>query len=332
MDFSNSRKRLQGREAQRCCPGASAGTTALANSPATASTDDLVAPRDPCPPSPPTEELPLPATSPQGVESTLPAPEAEGTTESPDNPPPDASATIKVVEEVLNNTSAGGNTRKEAPYTAKDFLLTPSAGGHTYQPQKEGKEEADQEAIPGYCIEGTRLPTSPQPFGKAPHCSRTPLRRHSSAAGSPPRHRGLPGGHYQRCPKLCQGPCCCCGPPGRPCHCGHSSLPAVGPGSGSGGARGDLGGADLCERGEGPPFAAPPLQPDPSRHLANLVASHSRDSSPLALLPLWPRRRPLLFLRPRLLLLPLSRPSLLLLSPETGLLCPQLLWPRLLRQ
>ncbi|KAL3187353.1 hypothetical protein MRX96_025429 [Rhipicephalus microplus] len=75
-----------------------------------------------------------------------------------------------------------------------------------------------------------------------------------------------------------------------------------------------------------------PAPPDPSRRLANLVASHSRDSSPLALLPLWPRRWPLLFLRPRLLQLPLSRPSLLLLSPEAGLLCPRLLWPRLLRQ
>ncbi|KAL3190473.1 hypothetical protein MRX96_019991 [Rhipicephalus microplus] len=95
----------------------------------------------------------------------------------------------------------------------------------------------------------------------------------------------------------------------------------------------DSGGADLCERSEGPPFAAPPpLWPDPSRRLANLVASHSRDSSPLALLPLWPCRRPLLFLRPRLLQLPLSRPSLLLLSPEADLLCPRLLWPRLLRQ
>ncbi|KAL3202138.1 hypothetical protein MRX96_012110 [Rhipicephalus microplus] len=64
------------------------------------------------------------------------------------------------------------------------------------------------------------------------------------------------------------------------------------------------------------------IMPDLSRRLTNLVASHSRDSSPLALLPLWPR----------LLQLPHSRPSLLLLSPEAGLLCPQLLWPRLLRQ
>ncbi|KAL3210418.1 hypothetical protein MRX96_037169 [Rhipicephalus microplus] len=79
-------------------------------------------------------------------------------------------------------------------------------------------------------------------------------------------------------------------------------------------------------------FSNQPLEPDPSRRLANLVASHSRDSSSLALLPLWPRRRPLLFLRPRLLQLPLSRPSLLLLSPEAGLLCPWLLWPHLLRQ
>ncbi|KAL3188360.1 hypothetical protein MRX96_023026 [Rhipicephalus microplus] len=101
--------------------------------------------------------------------------------------------------------------------------------------------------------------------------------------------------------------------------------------SGSGSARGDSGGADLCERGEGPPLAAPPpLRPDPSQHLANLVASHSRDSSPLALLPLLPCRRPLLFLKPHLLQLPLSRPSLLLLSPEADLLYPWLLWPCLL--
>ncbi|KAL3192007.1 hypothetical protein MRX96_018126 [Rhipicephalus microplus] len=101
--------------------------------------------------------------------------------------------------------------------------------------------------------------------------------------------------------------------------------------SGSGGAGGDSGGADLCKRGEGPPCAAP-LQPDPSRRLANLAASHSRDCSPPALLPLWPCQRPLLFLRPRLLQLPLSQPSLQLLSLEAGLLCPWLLRPRLLRQ
>ncbi|KAL3207890.1 hypothetical protein MRX96_039431 [Rhipicephalus microplus] len=41
------------------------------------------------------EGLPLPATSPQEVESTLPDPAAKGTTESPDNPPPDASAAME---------------------------------------------------------------------------------------------------------------------------------------------------------------------------------------------------------------------------------------------
>nr|XP_037290734.1 flocculation protein FLO11-like [Rhipicephalus microplus] len=51
-----------------------AGTCQL---PTTASTDDLLAPGDPCPPSPHTKGLPLPATSPQAVERTLPAPAAE---------------------------------------------------------------------------------------------------------------------------------------------------------------------------------------------------------------------------------------------------------------
>ncbi|KAL3185151.1 hypothetical protein MRX96_031027 [Rhipicephalus microplus] len=78
--------------------------------------------------------------------------------------------------------------------------------------------------------------------------------------------------------------------------------------------------------------APPPLRPDPSRRLENLAASHSRDCSPPALLPLWPCQWPLLFLRPLLLQLPLSRPSLQLLPPEAGLLCPWLLRPRLLRQ
>nr|XP_037288245.1 oleosin-B6-like [Rhipicephalus microplus] len=43
------------------------------------------------------------------------------------------------------------------------------------------------------------------------------------------------------------------------CHC-HGIFPnhPLETCSGSGGARGDSGGADLCERGEGPPFAAPP--------------------------------------------------------------------------
>ncbi|KAL3183234.1 hypothetical protein MRX96_034284 [Rhipicephalus microplus] len=105
---------------------------------------------------------------------------------------------------------------------------------------------------------------------------------------------------------------------------------------GSGGARGDSGGADLSERGEGPPFTmlatftTPPSGQTHPWRLANLVSSHSRDSIPLALLPLWPCRRPLLFLRPRLLQLLLSRPSLLLLSLQASLLYPRLLWPRLL--
>ncbi|KAL3203046.1 hypothetical protein MRX96_042182 [Rhipicephalus microplus] len=51
-----------------------AGTDQL---PTTASTDDLSTTGDPCPPSSHTEGLPLPATSPEGVESTLPACAAE---------------------------------------------------------------------------------------------------------------------------------------------------------------------------------------------------------------------------------------------------------------
>ncbi|KAL3183080.1 hypothetical protein MRX96_006862 [Rhipicephalus microplus] len=73
--------------------------------------------------------------------------------------------------------------------------------------------------------------------------------------------------------------------------------------------------------------APPPLRQDPSWRLENLATSHSRDCSPPALLPLWPCQRPLLFLRPHLLQLP----SLQLLPPEAGLLCPWLLRPRLLR-
>ncbi|KAL3179603.1 hypothetical protein MRX96_037983 [Rhipicephalus microplus] len=83
---------------------------------------------------------------------------------------------------------------------------------------------------------------------------------------------------------------------------------------------------------KGHPAPPPPLRPDPSRRLENLAASHSRDCSPPALQPLWPCQWPLLFLRPLLLQLPLSRPSLQLLPPEAGLLCPWLLRPRLLRQ
>ncbi|KAL3179159.1 hypothetical protein MRX96_038257 [Rhipicephalus microplus] len=100
------------------------------------------------------EGLSLPGTSPQEVECTLPAPAAEGTTESPDIQPPDDSAAMEVVEEVLTSTATGGNTRKKAPYTAKDFLLTPSAGATPTNRRKKVKKKPDQEATPGYCIGG----------------------------------------------------------------------------------------------------------------------------------------------------------------------------------
>ncbi|KAH7938670.1 hypothetical protein HPB51_028812 [Rhipicephalus microplus] len=512
-----------------------AGTCQL---PTNASTDDLSAPGDPCPPSPHTG-LPLPATSPQGVESTLPAPAAEGTTESPDNPPPDASAAMEVVEEVLTSTATAGNTRKEAPYTAKDFFLTPSAGATPTNRRKKGKKPTKKQP-PVTASEGTAA-NLPQPFGKAPTAVDT-TRRHSSAAGSPPDTEGFqvvttrsarrrardlaaaaalpvdpaivgtvlfrpsaPGGTFsgssclilaqalyarpgiaairvnqkrnivaadattRECleqlltikelkgipvtakkpadhrtstgflhsvdgepaadsllpgiqsavpalsaaregrtvtlrfaspvppehvslfllrfpvrlarprPLLCRqcgrfghvkeswswpGSCIRWGRthPGESCkqtrpwcvNCGgpHSAdtpecprwqeqrkVATIMVSSPTILSRRAVAAAVREEIQEVRTFASvvkghpsPPLWPDPSRRLANLVASHSRDSSPLALLPLWPCRRPLLFLRPRLLQLPLSRPSLLLLSPEAGLLCPRLLWPCLLRQ
>ncbi|KAL3224961.1 hypothetical protein MRX96_049396, partial [Rhipicephalus microplus] len=66
---------------------------------------------------------------------------------------------------------------------------------------------------------------------------------------------------------------------------------------------------------KGHPAPPPPPRPDPSRRLGNLAASHSRDCSPPALLPLWPCQWPLLFLKPLLLQLPLPRPSPQLLPP-----------------
>ncbi|KAL3196814.1 hypothetical protein MRX96_045085 [Rhipicephalus microplus] len=139
--------------------------------------------------SPHTEGLPLPAASSQGVDSTLPAPAAEGTTESPDNPPSDASAAMEVVEEVLTSTATGGNTRKEAPYTAKDFLLTSSAGATPTNRRKKGKKKLTKKQPPVTASEGTAA-NLPQPFGKAPTAVDT-TRKHSSAAGSPPDTEGF---------------------------------------------------------------------------------------------------------------------------------------------
>ncbi|KAH8034907.1 hypothetical protein HPB51_003194 [Rhipicephalus microplus] len=116
--------------------------------PTTASTVDLPPQRQL---SPHTEGLPSPAASPQGVESTLPAPATEGTTEPPDNPPSDASAAM----------------------------------------EKEGEEEANQEAtLPSVTASKGTDANLPQPFSKAPTAVDT-TRKHSSAAGSPPDTEGF---------------------------------------------------------------------------------------------------------------------------------------------
>ncbi|KAH8019435.1 hypothetical protein HPB51_019408 [Rhipicephalus microplus] len=169
------------------CPDpASSDGAGTCQHPTTASTDDLPPQRRL---SPHTEGRPLPAASPQGVDSTLPAPATEGTTESPDNPPSDASAAMEVVEEVLTRTAAGGNTRKEAPYTAKDFLVTSSAGATHTNRRKKGKKKPTKKPPPVTASEGTAA-NLPQPFSKAPTAVDT-TRKHSSAAGSPPDTEGF---------------------------------------------------------------------------------------------------------------------------------------------
>ncbi|KAH7934471.1 hypothetical protein HPB51_029163 [Rhipicephalus microplus] len=114
-------------------------------------------------------------------------PATEGTTESADNPPSDASAAMEVVEEVITRTATGGTTRKEAPYTAKDFLLTPSAGATHTNRRKKGKKPTKKQP-PVTASEGTAA-NLPQPFSKAPTAVDT--RKHSSAAGSPPDTEGF---------------------------------------------------------------------------------------------------------------------------------------------
>ncbi|KAL3255549.1 hypothetical protein MRX96_017449 [Rhipicephalus microplus] len=465
MDFSNSRKRLrEKKELSRSefrttvksevasttadmTSSATTGSTDPASSdaagtcqlPTTASTDDLSAPGDPCSPSPHTEGLPLPATSLQGVENTLLAPAAERTTESPDNPPPDASAAME-------------------------------RGATPTNRRKKGKKKPTKKQPSVTASEGTAA-NLPHHFGKAPHCSGT-TRRHSSAAGSPPDTEGFqvvttrgvrcrarnlaaaaalpvdpaivgtvlfrpsaPGGTFSGSPRLILAQALSARPGVAAVHVnqkrnivaadattreclvqlltikelkgipvtakepsdhristgflhGVDEEPAVDsllPGIQSAipvlsAAREGrtvtlrFAGPVLpehvplflvrfpvrparprplqcrqCDTPECPPVAgaaegchyhgifltilsrhAVAAVQDPSRRLANLVASHSRGSSLLALLPLLPRWRPLLFQRPRLLQLPLSQPSLLLLSPEASLLCPRLLWPRLL--
>ncbi|KAH8033445.1 hypothetical protein HPB51_012898 [Rhipicephalus microplus] len=115
-------------------------------------------------------------------------PATGGTTESPDNPPSDASAAMEVVEEVITRTATGGTTRKEAPYTAKDFLLTSSAGATHTNRRKKGKKKPTRKQPPVTASEGTAA-NLPQPFSKAPTAVDT--RKHSSAAGSPPDTEGF---------------------------------------------------------------------------------------------------------------------------------------------
>ncbi|KAH8031336.1 hypothetical protein HPB51_016394 [Rhipicephalus microplus] len=96
---------------------------------------------------------------------------------------------MELVEEVFTSTATGGNTRKEAPYMAKDFLLTPSAGATPTNRRKKGKKKPTKKQPPVTASEGTAA-NLPQPFGKAPTAVDT-TRRHISAAGSPPDIKGF---------------------------------------------------------------------------------------------------------------------------------------------
>ncbi|KAL3198258.1 hypothetical protein MRX96_044466 [Rhipicephalus microplus] len=62
---------------------------------------------------------------------------------------------MEVVEEVLTRAPAGGNTRKEAPYTAKDFLLTSPAGGTHTNRRKKGKKKRTKKQPPATASEDT---------------------------------------------------------------------------------------------------------------------------------------------------------------------------------
>ncbi|KAL3225497.1 hypothetical protein MRX96_004620 [Rhipicephalus microplus] len=118
-------------------------------------------------------------------------PATEGTTEFPENPPSDASAAMEVVEEVLTRTAAGGNTRKEAPYTAKDFLLTSSAGAGPHIPTAERRGRRSQPRNdPRLLHRRAQLPTFPNLSARPPTAVDT-TRKHSSAAGSPPDTEGF---------------------------------------------------------------------------------------------------------------------------------------------
>ncbi|KAL3174895.1 hypothetical protein MRX96_010926 [Rhipicephalus microplus] len=113
----------------------------------------------------------------------------KGPPNPPDNPPSDASAAMEVVEEVITRTATGSTTRKEAPYTAKDFLLTSSAGATHTNRRKKGKKKPTKKRPPATASEGTAA-NLPQPFSKAPTAVDT-TRKHSSAAGNPPDTEGF---------------------------------------------------------------------------------------------------------------------------------------------
>ncbi|KAL3191874.1 hypothetical protein MRX96_059382 [Rhipicephalus microplus] len=150
-----------------------------------------IGPWEPLPSLPPTQKnCPCQQPLPKGVESTLPAPAAEGATESPDNPPPDASAAMEVEEEVLTSTAAGGNTRQEAPYTAKDFLLTPSAGATPTNRRKKGKKKPTKKQPPVTASEGTAA-NIPPTFRQGPPLQWTPQGGTAVQRGVPPDTEGF---------------------------------------------------------------------------------------------------------------------------------------------
>ncbi|KAL3204364.1 hypothetical protein MRX96_041235 [Rhipicephalus microplus] len=357
---------------------------------------------------------------------------------------------MEVVEEVLTSTATGGQHPKGSPLYGERLFPHTVSGRHTYQPQKEGKEEADEEATPGYCIGGHGCQPPPT-FRSARRRARdlaaaVALPVDPAIVGTVLFRPSAPGGTFSGSPRLIFAQALSARPGGAairvnqkrnivaadatrrkcleqlltikdlkgipvtakepadhktrtgflhgvggepvadsllpgiqsavpvlsaaregqtvtlrlasPVPPEHVSLfltPRSAPGSrrtgeaegcqyhgifpnypleacsGSGGARGDSGNADLCERGEGPPFAPPPLaRPIPAPRESRRQPLEGQQSTGTAAPMDLPAATAVL--RPRLLQLPLSRPSLLLLSLEAGLLCPRLLWPRLLRQ
>ncbi|KAL3187354.1 hypothetical protein MRX96_025430 [Rhipicephalus microplus] len=97
---------------------------------------------------------------------------------------------MEAVEEVLTSTAAGGQHPKGSPlYGERLSPYTVSGGPHL--PTAERRERRSRpRSNPRLLHQRARLPTSPQPFGKAPTAVDT-TRRHSSAAGSPPDTEGF---------------------------------------------------------------------------------------------------------------------------------------------